>query len=36
MAMMRFRQGGYIRTTLDEPEEDIPLRYRNPNKKPYY
>jgi predicted phage terminase large subunit-like protein len=36
MALMRFRQGGYIRTTLDEPDEDILLRYRNPNKKPYY
>jgi predicted phage terminase large subunit-like protein len=36
MAMMRFRQGGYIRTTLDEPDGDIPLRYRNPNRKPYY
>jgi predicted phage terminase large subunit-like protein len=36
MALMRFRQGGYIRTTLDEPDEDISLRYRNPNRKPYY
>ena len=36
MALARFRQGGYIRTTLDEPDEDISLRYRNPNKKPYY
>ncbi len=36
MAMMRFRQGGYIRTTLDEPDEEISLRYRNPNRKPYY
>lgn len=36
MAMMRFRQGGYIRTTLDEPDEEISMRYRNPNRKPYY
>ena len=36
MALARFRQGGYIRTTLDEPDEDISLRYRNPNRKPYY
>ena len=35
-AMMRFRQGGYIRTTLDEPDEEISMRYRNPNRKPYY
>jgi len=35
-ALMRFRQGGYIRTTLDEPDEEISLRYRNPNRKPYY
>ena len=35
-ALMRFRQGGYIRTTLDEPDEDISIRYRNPNRKPYY
>jgi predicted phage terminase large subunit-like protein len=36
MALARFRQGGYIRATLDEPDEDISLRYRNPNRKPYY
>ena len=36
MALMRFRQGGYIRTTLDEPDEEISMRYRNPNRKPYY
>ena len=36
MALARFRQGGYIRTTLDEPDEEISLRYRNPNRKPYY
>jgi predicted phage terminase large subunit-like protein len=36
MAMMRFRQGGYIRTTLDEPDDEISMRYRNPNRKPYY
>ena len=35
-ALMRFRQGGYIRTTLDEPDEDISIRYSNPNRKPYY
>ena len=35
-ALARFRQGGYIRTTLDEPDEEISLRYRNPNRKPYY
>ena len=36
MALARFRKGGYIRTTLDEPDEEISLRYRNPNRKPYY
>ena len=36
MALMRFRQGGYIRTTLDEPDDEILLRYRNANRKPYY
>jgi predicted phage terminase large subunit-like protein len=36
MALARFRQGGYIRTTLDEPDEEISLRYSNPNRKPYY
>jgi predicted phage terminase large subunit-like protein len=36
MALARFRQGGYIRATLDEPDEDISMRYRNPNRKPYY
>ena len=35
-AMMRFRQGGYVRTVLDEPDYDISPRYRNPNRKPYY
>lgn len=35
-AMMRFRQGGYVRTILDEPDEDLPTRFRNPNRKPYY
>lgn len=33
MAMMLFRQGGHIRTRLDEPEEEITTRYR---KREYY
>ena len=36
MAMMRFRQGGYVRTTLDMPEEEQSMRHKNPHQKPYY
>jgi predicted phage terminase large subunit-like protein len=36
MALARFRQGGYVRSVLDEPDQDLNWRYRNPNRKPYY
>ena len=36
MALARFRQGGYVRSVLDEPDDDLNWRYRNPNRKPYY
>ena len=37
MALARFRQGGYVRSVLDEPDEDLNyIRYRNNQRKPYY
>jgi len=36
MALARFRKGGYVRSVLDEPDEGLDWRYRNPNRKPYY
>lgn len=36
MALARFRKGGYIRSILDEPDDDLGFLRRKHNQKPYY
>lgn len=36
MALARFRQGGYIRSILDEPDDETGFLRRKYNQKPYY
>lgn len=36
MALARFRQGGYIRSILDEPDDETGFMRRKYNQKPYY
>ena len=36
MALARFRRGGYIRTTLDEPEDELPALRGRGGRRAYY
>jgi hypothetical protein len=36
MALARFRQGGYVRSILDEPDDELSYARRRANTKPYY